>query len=308
MSENIKNISDTASDTPFIKVENLSYSYENDGVPSEPALRDISLEIREGEYVAVLGHNGSGKSTFAKLLNMILTTDKGKIIIDGTEITSSSMTDDDMFEVRRKVGMVFQNPDNQLVATIVEEDVAFGPENLGLPRDEIRKRVYSSLDMVGMRDYSKHAPHKLSGGQKQRVAIAGIIAMRPRCIIFDESTAMLDPLGRKEVMSIIKRLNRDEGITVIQITHYMEEAAMADRVIIINDGTIAADSTPRDIFSRVDFLKSVGLEAPQGTELIWELRKDGFDLPDNCVTDEECIAALSELFEKTLKGKKDEQA
>ena len=308
MSENIKNISDTASDTPFIKVENLSYSYENDGVPSEPALRDISLEIREGEYVAVLGHNGSGKSTFAKLLNMILTTDKGKIIIDGTEITSSSMTDDDMFEVRRKVGMVFQNPDNQLVATIVEEDVAFGPENLGLPRDEIRKRVYSSLDMVGMRDYSKHAPHKLSGGQKQRVAIAGIIAMRPRCIIFDESTAMLDPLGRKEVMSIIKRLNRDEGITVIQITHYMEEAAMADRVIIINDGTIAADSTPRDIFSRVDFLKSVGLEAPQGTELIWELRKDGFDLPDNCVTDDECIAALSELFEKTLKGKKDEQA
>ena len=308
MSENIKNISDTASDTPFIKVENLSYSYENDGVPSEPALRDISLEIREGEYVAVLGHNGSGKSTFAKLLNMILTTDKGKIIIDGTEITSSSMTDDDMFEVRRKVGMVFQNPDNQLVATIVEEDVAFGPENLGLPRDEIRKRVYSSLDMVGMRDYSKHAPHKLSGGQKQRVAIAGIIAMRPRCIIFDESTAMLDPLGRKEVMNIIKRLNRDEGITVIQITHYMEEAAMADRVIIINDGTIAADSTPRDIFSRVDFLKSVGLEAPQGTELIWELRKDGFDLPDNCVTDEECIAALSELFEKTLKGKKDEQA
>lgn len=308
MSENIKNISDTASDTPFIKVENLSYSYENDGVPSEPALRDISLEIREGEYVAVLGHNGSGKSTFAKLLNMILTTDKGKIIIDGTEITSSSMTDDDMFEVRRKVGMVFQNPDNQLVATIVEEDVAFGPENLGLPRDEIRKRVYSSLDMVGMRDYSKHAPHKLSGGQKQRVAIAGIIAMRPRCIIFDESTAMLDPLGRKEVMSIIKRLNRDEGITVIQITHYMEEAAMADRVIIINDGTIAADSTPRDIFSRVDFLKSVGLEAPQGTELIWELRKNGFDLPDNCVTDEECIAALSELFEKTLKGKKDEQA
>ena len=308
MSENIKNISDTASDTPFIKVENLSYSYENDGVPSEPALRDISLEIREGEYVAVLGHNGSGKSTFAKLLNMILTTDKGKIIIDGTEITSSSMTDDDMFEVRRKVGMVFQNPDNQLVATIVEEDVAFGPENLGLPRDEIRKRVYSSLDMVGMRDYSKHAPHKLSGGQKQRVAIAGIIAMRPRCIIFDESTAMLDPLGRKEVMSIIKRLNRDEGITVIQITHYMEEAAMADRVIIINDGTIAADSTPRDIFSRVDFLKSVGLEAPQGTELIWQLRKDGFDLPDNCVTDEECIAALSELFEKTLKGKKDEQA
>ena len=308
MSENIKNISDTASDTPFIKVENLSYAYENDGVPSEPALRDISLEIREGEYVAVLGHNGSGKSTFAKLLNMILTTDKGKIIIDGTEITSSSMTDDDMFEVRRKVGMVFQNPDNQLVATIVEEDVAFGPENLGLPRDEIRKRVYSSLDMVGMRDYSKHAPHKLSGGQKQRVAIAGIIAMRPRCIIFDESTAMLDPLGRKEVMSIIKRLNRDEGITVIQITHYMEEAAMADRVIIINDGTIAADSTPRDIFSRVDFLKSVGLEAPQGTELIWELRKDGFDLPDNCVTDDECIAALSELFEKTLKGKKDEQA
>ena len=308
MSENIKNISDTASDVPFIKVENLSYSYENDGVPSEPALRDISLEIREGEYVAVLGHNGSGKSTFAKLLNMILTTDKGKIVIDGTEITSSSMTDDDMFEVRRKVGMVFQNPDNQLVATIVEEDVAFGPENLGLPRDEIRKRVYSSLDMVGMRDYSKHAPHKLSGGQKQRVAIAGIIAMRPRCIIFDESTAMLDPLGRKEVMSIIKRLNRDEGITVIQITHYMEEAAMADRVIIINDGTIVADSTPRDIFSRVDFLKSVGLEAPQGTELIWELRKDGFDLPDNCVTDDECIAALSELFEKTLKGKKDEQA
>lgn len=279
----------------IIKTENLGFTYADDdelATAEIPALAGVSINVERGEYIAVLGHNGSGKSTFAKLLNMILTPTVGKIYIDGTDITSEEFTEDDMFDIRRKIGMVFQNPDNQLVATVVEEDVAFGPENLGLPREEIRRRVNSSLALVGMTEYARHAPHKLSGGQKQRVAIAGIIAMKPQVIIFDESTAMLDPQGRREVVDIMERLNREEKITVLNITHYMEEAARADRVIVINDGRIALDGTPREVFSNVEKLRRMGLEAPQGNELILELQKAGMKIDGDSLTESECIETL----------------
>ncbi|MBO5206629.1 MAG: energy-coupling factor transporter ATPase [Clostridia bacterium] len=281
----------------IIKTEGLGFTYcdgESDSLVREeiPALSDINLSVKRGEYLAVLGHNGSGKSTLAKLLNLILVPTVGKIYIDGVDVTAEDFDEDGVFDVRRKVGMVFQNPDNQLVATVVEEDVAFGPENLGLPREEIRRRVNSSLSMVGMQDYMHHAPHKLSGGQKQRVAIAGIIAMRPEVIIFDESTAMLDPMGRAEVISIMERLNREEGITVINITHYMEEAARADRVVVINDGRLTLDGTPREVFSEVELLHKIGLEAPQGTELVHKLRLAGINIEGSSLTEQECAEAL----------------
>lgn len=279
----------------IIKTENLGFTYtDNDEKNSVdiPALDGVNIAIEPGEYVAILGHNGSGKSTLAKLINMILTPTVGKIYVDGRDITSDDFTEDDMFDVRRNIGMVFQNPDNQLVATVVEEDVAFGPENLGLPREEIRRRVDDSLALVGMTDYMRHAPHKLSGGQKQRVAIAGIIAMKPRVIIFDESTAMLDPQGRHDVVDIMERLNREEGITVLNITHYMEEAVRANRVIVINDGKIAFDGTPREVFKNVDQLRAMGLEAPQGNELVLELRKAGLDIKGDSLTEGECVETL----------------
>ena len=281
----------------IIKTEGLGFTYcdgESDSLVREeiPALSDINLSVKRGEYLAVLGHNGSGKSTLAKLLNLILVPTVGKIYIDGVDVTAEDFDEDGVFDVRRKVGMVFQNPDNQLVATVVEEDVAFGPENLELPREEIRRRVNSSLSMVGMQDYMHHAPHKLSGGQKQRVAIAGIIAMRPEVIIFDESTAMLDPMGRAEVISIMERLNREEGITVINITHYMEEAARADRVVVINDGRLTLDGTPREVFSEVELLHKIGLEAPQGTELVHRLRLAGINIEGSSLTEQECAEAL----------------
>ena len=286
----------------IIRTEDLGFVYDDyddngDGTyvseKSEiPALERVSLSIYEGEYVAVLGHNGSGKSTFAKLLNMILTPTVGKIFIDGVDITSPDFSEDDVFDVRRKIGMVFQNPDNQLVATVVEEDVAFGPENLALPREEIRKRVDESLKLVGMSEYARHAPHKLSGGQKQRVAIAGIIAMKPRVIIFDESTAMLDPQGRAEVVEIMEKLNREENITVINITHYMEEAARADRVIVVNDGRVAMDGTAKEVFREVDKLHEMGLEAPQGRELIHALAACGIKMSTDALSDTECIDTL----------------
>ena len=286
----------------IIRTEDLGFAYDdyddnNDGTyvteKSEiPALERVNLSIYEGEYVAVLGHNGSGKSTFAKLLNMILTPTVGKIFIDGVDITAPDFSEDDVFDVRRKIGMVFQNPDNQLVATVVEEDVAFGPENLALPREEIRKRVDESLKLVGMTEYARHAPHKLSGGQKQRVAIAGIIAMKPRVIIFDESTAMLDPQGRAEVVEIMEKLNREENITVINITHYMEEAARADRVIVVNDGRVAMDGTAKEVFREVDKLHEMGLEAPQGRELIHALADVGINISTDALNDSECIDAL----------------
>lgn len=281
----------------FIETEKLTFSYTEENARDVHALCDVSVSIGEGEYVAILGHNGSGKSTFAKLLNMILIPDGGTIRIGGEDITAPDFSEDDMFRVRRDVGMIFQNPDNQLVATVVEEDIAFGPENLGISREEIRQRVDDALDAVGMRAYARHAPHRLSGGQKQRVAIAGVIAMMPKCIIFDEATAMLDPLGRQEVMQIMEMLNKKHGITVLNITHYMDEAAQADRVIVMNDGQVYMDGTPNTIFSRIEELHAVGLEAPQAVELLSLLRKRGLDLPTDCVDDDACIEALARYFE-----------
>lgn len=275
----------------LIKFENVSYTYEGkDAEPGMFAVNNLSLEIKEGEFVAILGHNGSGKSTTAKLMNLILTPHSGDIFVEGKKITGKELTDEDIFDVRKKIGMVFQNPDNQIVATVVEEDVAFGPENLGVPSTEIRKRVDEALSIVGMTEYARHAPHKLSGGQKQRVAIAGVIAMKPKCIIFDESTAMLDPMGRKEVMNTIRRLN-DEGITVILITHYMNEAVLADRVIVMKNGEIYVEGEPNDVFCQVERLWDAGLEVPQSTELIFKLNKRlGLEIPlgvydfDTCAT------------------------
>ncbi|MBQ8372442.1 MAG: energy-coupling factor transporter ATPase [Clostridia bacterium] len=289
------------SENNIIETDALGYTYtdgdsDDAGAGRMPALTGVSIDVRPGEYIAVLGHNGSGKSTLAKLLNLILVPTLGQIRIDGKDVSSPDLSDDDVFEVRKRIGMVFQNPDNQLVATVVEEDVAFGPENLGLPREEIRRRVVDSLNMVDMQSYARHAPHKLSGGQKQRVAIAGIIAMKPDVIIFDESTAMLDPLGRADVVRIMEMLNREEGITVINITHYMEEAARADRVIVINDGSVILDGTAREIFSEVDTLHSVGLEAPQGTELLKLLRDGGIDTRTDCLTEDECAEELIRIL------------
>lgn len=278
---------------PFIKIENLSYLYEDDSVDNSPALEGLSLEITKGEFVAVLGHNGSGKSTLAKLLNMILTPTKGKIIIDGKDITSEALSDDDVLSLRRTVGMVFQNPDNQLVATIVEDDVAFGLENLGIPSDEIRRRVDEALSDFGMLEYAKHEPHRLSGGQKQRVAIAGVMAMRPECVIFDESTAMLDPLGRKEVLDSILKLNREKQVTVIMITHYMDEAALADRIVVLNDGKMLIDGTPSEVFEKEQMLLDAGLAIPQCTELVHRLRDSGIVLDGDCVDLDDCVELIA---------------
>ena len=280
----------------FIETRGLTFAYVDAADSAEgvvhPALRGVDLAIREGEYVSVLGHNGSGKSTLAKLLSMILIPTSGDIYIDGECVSRDDITDDEIYEVRKKIGMVFQNPDNQLVATVVEEDVAFGPENLGVPREEMIARVADALEMVGMSEYAHHAPHKLSGGQKQRVAIAGIIAMMPKCIIFDESTAMLDPIGRRDVIEIMERLNREKGITVINITHYMDEAARADRVVVVNDGIVVMDGEPHEVFSRVADLHLMGLEAPQGAELVGALRDEGIDIPGSPLTMEECIESI----------------
>jgi len=287
----------------IVRTENLGYAYDDGEEQSliakglkHPALDGVSLSVKRGEYLAILGHNGSGKSTFAKLLNMILTPTEGKVYINGTDISDEKLTEDEIFEIRSKIGMVFQNPDNQLVATVVEEDVAFGPENLGLPREEIRKRVDEALELVGMTEYARHAPHKLSGGQKQRVAIAGIIAMRPELIIFDEATAMLDPIGRREVLDIMHRLNRDENITVINITHYMDEASHADRVVVINDGRLLMDSTPKEVFSNPAALHLIGLEAPQSAELIDALIDAGVNVERGIIYPDEAVEALLRLL------------
>ena len=280
-----------------ICAEHLTYAYEDDdSQDAPPAVNDVSFSIAKGEYVAILGHNGSGKSTLAKLCNMILTPTEGKLFVLGKDVTDENFSEEDMYDLRSEIGMVFQNPDNQLVATVVEEDVAFGPENLGLAREEIRRRVNGALAAVGMEEYAHHAPHKLSGGQKQRIAIAGILAMKPSVILFDESTSMLDPLGRAEVVSIMERLNREEGITVVHITHYMDEAARASRVIVMNDGRIAFDGTPREVFKNVDQLRVLGLEAPQGVELLYELARAGMPHSGNPLTEQECVDALFEML------------
>ena len=285
---------------PLIRLENVSFkypAYENE--ENLFAVNNVSLEIGEGEFVAILGHNGSGKSTTAKLINMILTPDKGKIYIGDKDITDEKMSDNDVYEIRKNVGMVFQNPDNQIVATVVEEDVAFGPENLGLPSDEIRKRVNEALDIVNMSEYARHAPHKLSGGQKQRVAIAGIIAVKPKCIIFDESTAMLDPVGRKEVMNTILRLNREEKITIVLITHYMNEAILADRVIVMRKGEIYLEGAPSQVFTQSEMLSKAGLEVPQSIELIDRLNKElGFNIPLQVYDMDTCAELIASEINK----------
>ncbi|MBQ4150851.1 MAG: energy-coupling factor transporter ATPase [Clostridia bacterium] len=280
---------------PFIIAENLSFTYTDDDGDSTEALKNVSFVVNRGEYVAVLGHNGSGKSTLAKLINVILTPTSGSLTVGGRKI-HSEMPDDEVFDVRRDVGMVFQNPDNQLVATIVEEDVAFGPENLGIPREEIRMRVDDALETVGMYEYRDSQPHRLSGGQKQRVAIAGVIAMMPKCIVFDESTAMLDPSGRAEVMKTIRRLNEDFGITVLHITHYMDEAVMADRIMVVNDGEIYRDGTPKEVFRDVAALRKVGLDVPQGRELLYELSDMGITFEDEPIDIENCAKLILEKY------------
>ena len=281
----------------FLDAENVNFSYMNDA--EEPpvrteVLKNVSLRVKKGEFLAVLGHNGSGKSTLAKCFNAINLPDSGTVTVAGLR------TDDEnnLLPIRRTAGMVFQNPDNQIVATIVEEDVAFALENLGVEPKEIRRRVDEALKTVGMYEYRMHAPHKLSGGQKQRVAIAGILAMNPDCILLDEPTAMLDPRGRKEVMDTVKRLNREQGVTIVLITHYMEEAAQADRIAIIDGGEVLMDGTPKSIFSQVETMKHLGLDVPQVTELAWRLRKDGFDIPADIITEEECVQAIAALLEK----------
>ncbi|MBQ4561348.1 MAG: energy-coupling factor transporter ATPase [Clostridia bacterium] len=280
----------------FIEIKNLNFSYEGDEGERVPVLHDINLDINKGEFVTILGRNGSGKSTLAKVINMILTPDSGELRIDGKNI-AAELTDEELMAVRRRVGMVFQNPDNQLVATIVEEDIAFGPENLGIPSAEIRQRVDDALDTVGMKAFARHSPHQLSGGQKQRIAIAGIIAMLPECIIFDESTAMLDPKGRQEVMDTIEKLNREKGITIIAITHNMEEAVRGDRIVVIDGGRIVKQGTPKDVFAKPYELWELGLAVPQVTELFDMLRCLGADLPESVITEEEGAEKLARLLE-----------
>ena len=282
----------------YIKIENLCASYEEDDGGKTAVLKDISLDIKKGEYLAVLGHNGSGKSTLAKLLNMILEPDSGKIYIEGKDITNPEMTEEDVFDLRKKVGMVFQNPDNQLVATIVEDDVAFGPENLGVESGEIRRRVDEALAVVGMSEYAKGEPARLSGGQKQRIAIAGILAMKPDCMIFDESTAMLDPLGRRDIMNTIEKLNKEHGITIIMITHYMDEAARANRIVILDDGKIIMDGTPAQIFENSKKLQECGLDVPQCVALVHGLRKQGINIEGECHTPTACAEAIAAALKK----------
>lgn len=279
-------------DKSIVKINSLYYKYsleenKDDGY----AVNGISLNVKEGEFLAVLGHNGSGKSTVAKHINALLLPTDGTVIVDGMDTKNSRK----LWNIRKTAGMVFQNPDNQIVATIVEEDVAFGPENLGLDSDEIRIRVDESLKSVGMGDFKKYAPHLLSGGQKQRIAIAGVLAMKPKCIVFDEPTAMLDPSGRKEVMETIKELNDKYGITIILITHYMDEAAKADRVVVVDSGSIALEGTPKNIFSEVSLMKKIGLDVPQVTELAYELSKEGINIDTKILNVDEMVNALCQL-------------
>ncbi len=271
----------------MIKAENLSFSYNAEDEVVK-VFENLNIEIGGGEFVAVLGHNGSGKSTFAKQLNAILCPTGGKVTVFGLDVSK----EENVFELRKNVGMVFQNPDNQIVATVVEEDVAFGLENLGVPRDEMRRRVDDALKTVRMYEYRKHAPHLLSGGQKQRVAIAGILAMEPKCIVLDEPTAMLDPIGRDEVMETVRRLNREKGITIILITHYMDEAVKADRCIVMDKGQVVMDDVPGRIFPRVEEMRALGLDVPQATELAYELKKRGLPIETNVLRSKTVIEAI----------------
>ena len=276
----------------LIKTEDLRFSYAVTEGLAPIVLDGVDLEIEAGSFVAVLGHNGSGKSTLAKHMNAILLPTGGKVWVGGMDTADEAR----LLDIRRTVGMVFQNPDNQIVANVVEEDVAFAPENLGVPPAEIRQRVDAALKAVGMYEYREHAPHLLSGGQKQRVAIAGVIAMAPRCIVLDEPTAMLDPVGRREVLHTIQALNRTSGVTVVLITHHMDEAALADRLVVMADGHVVADGAPKTVFSRVEELRAVGLTVPETVELCYELRQDGLELPLDALSVEECAQALYRLL------------
>ena len=273
----------------IIRVDHLAYTYPGfDEAPGHVVFEDLNLTVEEGSFVAVLGSNGCGKSTLAKHFNSILLPSGGKVYVCGIDTSNEER----IMQVRRNVGMVFQNPDNQIVANVVEEDVAFGPENLGISSPEIRHRVNKALKQVGMYEYREHAPHLLSGGQKQRIAIAGVIAMEPKCIVLDEPTAMLDPRGRREVVETIGRLNKEKGITVVLITHHMDEAAKADRVVVLHKGKVTADGTPEEVFCQVELLHNIGLAAPESVELCWELNKQGFDLPLTELEPEKCAQAL----------------
>lgn len=280
--------------TNIVEFHNVTFCYDADEGEQqpEPAIRDFTFNVKKGEFVAVLGHNGSGKSTVAKLSNSILIPNEGKVLVKGMDTADEDLS----YEIRKTVGVVFQNPDNQIVASIVEEDVAFGPENLGLPREEIRKRVDDSLKAVGMYEYRHHEPHKLSGGQKQRVAIAGIIAMRPECIFLDEPTAMLDPKGRKEVMDTIIKLNKEYGMSVVFITHFMEEAVLADRVAVIDNSRLLLEGTPKEVFKQEDLLRSVGLDIPQITNLAREMKKSGVKVDDSILTLNEFVENITALL------------
>ena len=283
----------------MLQTENLTYSYPAGEENEQPtlALDGVTLAIERGSFTVILGHNGSGKSTLAKTFNAVLLPSGGRVYVDGMDTVDETL----LLEIRRRVGMVLQNPDNQIVANVVEEDVAFAPENLGVPTEEIRRRVDDALRTVGIEKFAKHAPHLLSGGQKQRIAIAGVLAMRPQCIVLDEATAMLDPIGRSEVISTIERLNRDEGITVVLITHHMNEAEHADRVIVMNEGRVAMDGAPREVFAQVEKLKSIGLTVPDTVELLYELRGAGCDLPLTAITVDECADAIARCFGKSAK-------
>lgn len=277
----------------MIKTQDLAFTYPGtEDQVNTRALRGVNVEIERGSFVVILGHNGSGKSTLAKTFNAVLLPSGGKVYVEGMDTMDESL----LLEIRRRVGMVFQNPDNQIVANVVEEDVAFAPENLGVPSEEIRKRVDDALEAVGMTQFVKHAPHLLSGGQKQRIAIAGVLAMKPECIVLDEATAMLDPIGRREVLAAVEKLNREQGITVVLITHHMNEAEHADRVIVMNDGLVVMDGKPREVFTRKKELEDIGLAVPDTVSLLFSLREAGMDVPVDAITVEECADAIAKNF------------
>ena len=277
---------------PIIQARGLTFRYTTAEGVAPTVLDQVNLDIEAGSFVAILGHNGSGKSTFAKHLNAILLPTSGKVYVDGMDTAD----EDKLLDIRRTVGMVFQNPDNQIVASVVEEDVAFAPENLGVPSDEIRRRVDEALEAVGMTEYARHAPHLLSGGQKQRVAIAGVLAMRPRCIVLDEPTAMLDPVGRREVLDTVCRLQRELGMTVVLITHHMDEAARAQRLVVMDNGHVVMDGPPAQVFQNVVGLRRLGLEVPDSVSLLYELRQAGLDVPLDVLTCEDCAQALAHIL------------
>ena len=278
----------------IIETKDLYFSYSDSEGVNPIVLNGVNLSIEAGSFVAILGHNGSGKSTMAKHMNAINLPTGGKVFVGGLDTSDESL----LLDIRRTVGMVFQNPDNQIVANVVEEDVAFAPENLGVPSDEIRRRVDDALKAVGMYEFREHAPHLLSGGQKQRIAIAGVIAMQPKCIVLDEPTAMLDPIGRADVIRTIKQFNRDSGMTVVLITHHMDEAAQADRLVVMAKGKVIADGIPKEVFQDVEGLKAVGLTVPHTTQLLWDLRQEGIDVPLDALSDEECAQVLCDLLKK----------